>query len=219
MHIKPRCRIRQDRRAMNEPETPPLLEQLLLLADDSHEERVRVSDLFSVLKDGSVVVLVLLFALPSALPMPPGTSAVIGAPLLILTIEWALGTRPWLPRLLARRSLPRPAFASLLHRVSRWSKPVDRLLKPRWQALAHPLARRLVAALCVVLATIILLPIPFGNMPPAWSISIVALGTLRRDGVWILAGSTAGMASIALVWGVALPLVKAALTYLVALFG
>jgi len=204
---------------MNRTDSPPLLEQLLALADDARRERVQISDLLGVLKEGSVVVLVLLFALPNAFPVPPGTSAVLGAPLLLMTIEWMLGTRPWLPRLLARGSMPRPAFASLLHRVSRWSKPVDRLLKPRWQALARPLARRLVAALCVVLATIILLPIPFGNMPPAWAISIVALGTLRRDGVWILVGSVTGIASIALVWGVALPLVGAALAFVRSLAG
>jgi hypothetical protein len=78
---------------------------------------------------------------------------------------------------------------------------------PRLQTLAGPPARQLIAGLCVVLATIVLLPIPFGNIPPAWAISIMTLGMLRRDGLWILIGIATGFASIALVWGVAVSLV------------
>jgi hypothetical protein len=44
-------------------------------------------------------------------------------------------------------------------------------------------------------------------MPPAWAISIITLGVLRRDGLWILVGIATGLASIVLVWGVAISLV------------
>jgi hypothetical protein len=36
--------------------------------------------------------------------MPPGTSAFLGAPLLFLAVQLALGRRPWLPRVIAERS-------------------------------------------------------------------------------------------------------------------
>lgn len=192
---------------MDRAGAPPLLQQLLWLAEDQHRERIYFSDLFGAMKEGAVVVLILLFALPNAVPVPPGTSAILGAPLLFLTIEWMLGTRPWLPRLLARRSMARITFASMLHRASRLLSKADRLLTPRFQTLSGPLSRRFIAGLCVVLAMIILLPIPFGNMPPAWAISIITLGVLRRDGLWILLGIATGLASIALVWGVAISLV------------
>jgi hypothetical protein len=186
------------------PDAPPLFEKLVSLAEDQHRERIRVSEVFGAMHEEAVVALVLLFALPNVVPMPPGTSAVVGAPLLFLTTEWLLGTQPWLPRLLARRSMARTTFASMMHQASRLQRRFDRLLIPRFQTFAGPLARRLVAGLCVVLATIILLPIPFGNMPPAWAISIITLGMLRRDGLWILLGISTGLASIALVWGVAI---------------
>lgn len=175
---------------------------MVTLADDHRRERIFVSDLFHAMEDSAAVTLILLFALPNLVPVPPGTSMILGTPLLFLTIEWALGKRPWLPGALARRSMSRIKFASMVHRAAPWMERVDRLLKPRFPILACPSAARPAAALCVVLALIIVLPIPLGNMPPAWAISIIALGMLRRDGILVLAGVATGLASIALVWGV-----------------
>jgi len=178
------------------------LQPLVTLADDHHRERIFVSDLFHAMEDRAAVALILLFALPNLVPVPPGTSTILGTPLLFLTIEWALGKRPWLPGALARRSMSRIKFASMVHRAAPWMERVDRLLKPRFPVFACPTAARPAAALCVILALIIVLPIPLGNMPPAWAISLIALGMLRRDGIWVLAGVAAGLASIVLVWGV-----------------
>ncbi len=178
------------------------LQPLVALANDPHRDRIFVSDLFHAMEDSAVVALILLFALPNLAPVPPGTSTLLGTPLLFLTIEWALGKQPWLPGALTRRSMTRIQFASMIHRVAPWIERVDSLLKPRLQALARPSTAHPAAALCVILALIIVLPIPLGNMPPAWAVSIIALGMLRRDGIWVLAGVATGLASIALVWGV-----------------
>jgi len=178
------------------------LHPLLALADDTQRDRISVSDLLHAMDNSAVVALILLSALPNLVPAPPGTSSVLGTPLLILTIEWALGRRPWLPVALARRSMTRIGFASLVYRAAPWMDRIDRRLKPRCQAFASPTAARPAAALCVLLALIIVLPIPLGNMPPAGAISLIALGMLRRDGICVLVGVAVGLASIALVWGV-----------------
>jgi len=189
----------------------PFLQRLLSLANDQQRERVCVLDLIRALEEGAVVALILLFALPNVVPVPPGTSAILGTPLLFLAIEWLLGMPPWLPRLVAVRSMARSDFASLVGRLLSWQSRAERLLQPRLEAFVGPLAERLVAGLCVVLALIILLPIPFGNMAPAWAISVIALGFLHRDGAWVLVGIATGVASIVLVWGVTASLVAAAL--------
>jgi len=189
----------------------PFMTRLIALAEDESRERVFVHDLFQALEGRAMAVLILLFALPNILPVPPGTSALLGAPLLFLTIEWMLGTVVWLPRALANRSIARADFAAMVRRAQPWISRGRKLSKPSLELLVGPLATRLVAALCAILALIILLPIPLGNMPPAWSICLIAIGTLRRDGVWVLLGATAGLASIALIWAVTLPLFNGAL--------
>ena len=64
----------------------------------------------------------------------------------------------------------------------------ERGLRPRLSLLLHPANERIVGAACLLLAIILLLPIPFGNIPPAWAIAAFALGILERDGLATLVG-------------------------------
>ena len=70
----------------------------------------------------------------------------------------------------------------------------------RW---SRPIIDRLTGLFCVVLATIVFLPIPFGNMLPSFAIAAFALGLAERDGVAALIGWASGLVSIgilALLW-------------------
>lgn len=68
-----------------------------------------------------------------------------------------------------------------------------------------------VGLVCLMLAVVLVLPIPMGNMLPALAISLMALGLLERDGVWIGAGLIMALVSMIVVSGVVFVLVKAAL--------
>jgi hypothetical protein len=184
-------------------------EALFTLANDSGRERILVADVLSAMGHRALIVLILVFALPNVVPVPLGTSAVLGTPLLFLTVELALGKKPWLPRAITRWSFPREDLAALMKRAAPWLLRLGESTQPRLSVLVQPLSVRLIGFLCAVLALILWLPIPFGNIPPAMTISVLALGLLRRDGVWVLAGIVAALASIALVWGVSVTLVRA----------
>lgn len=74
------------------------LSQLLrTLADDATRDRIAVGDLLQALGDRAIGALLFIFAFPNILPVPPGTSAVLGAPLVFLAAQLAFGMRPWLP--------------------------------------------------------------------------------------------------------------------------
>ena len=189
-------------------------------ADDASRERICLSDLLEALGgERAQTALILVFALPNALPAPPGTSAVLGLPLLFLTAQLTSGLPPWLPGVIARRSVTRAHFAALLHRTAPWIARAEGLLRPRLSALTGALGRRLVGALCLVLAFVLFLPIPLGNMPPAIAISMIALGLIARDGAWVLAGSALGVAAIAIVWGVVLAVLRYGGEWLMRLMG
>ena len=196
-----------------------LLDTLQTLANDPSRERILVSDLVSALGERAVASFVLLFALPNVLPVPPGTSFVLGAPLLFFTAQAALGKPPWLPHSLARRSMARVRLAAVLNRIQPWLGRVDGLLRPRLQGLVQPACARLIGALCVVLALILFLPIPLGNIAPAIAISMLALGILERDGLWVLGGIAIALTSIALAWSVTTILAKVGAALLLRVFG
>jgi hypothetical protein len=75
--------------------------------------------------------------------------------------------------------------------------------------LVRPPVEYFVGLVCLVLAAVLMLPIPLGNTLPALAISLLALGVLERDGVWIAIGLSASVVAGAVVWGVLWAMVKA----------
>ncbi|MDM7941642.1 MAG: exopolysaccharide biosynthesis protein [Hydrogenophaga sp.] len=196
----------------------PLSVVLFRLANDTSRERISVADLLTVLGDRAIGALMFFFAAPNILPVPPGVSTLLGAPLLFLSVQLMLGMRPWLPGFVTRRSLSRDDLATLVRRIVPWLTKAERLLKPRMQVLVRPPTEHAVGLVCLVLATILFLPVPLGNILPALAISVLSLGVLERDGVWIVLGLLASVVAGAVVSGVLWAMIQAAVLILGPLF-
>ncbi|MDP3340954.1 exopolysaccharide biosynthesis protein [Frigidibacter sp.] len=194
---------------------PPPKKKLSLilaeLAEDGARERISVADLVQILQARAFGALLLVFALPNVLPAPPGTSGILGLPLLYLAAQMMLGKPAWLPAFISKRSMLREDFGALITRVTPMLMRAERLLVPRLPALSTPLAQQLVGGLCLVLAIVLVLPIPLGNMLPAFAICLIALGILERDGAWILGGSATGLLALLIVYGVIYAMIRAAM--------
>lgn len=190
-----------------------LSSMLNALAQDDSRDRIAIRDLLDTLGDRALAALLFVFAVPNAVPVPPGTSTILGAPLIFLAAQLALGRRPWLPAVIADRSMTRADFAALIRRVGPWLARAERLLRPRVVALASPPMEYLVGLVCLLLAVVLVLPVPLGNMLPALAISLLALGIMERDGLWILAGLATAVASAVVVSGVVFAMVKTAVFF------
>ena len=193
------------------PRRKPLSEILSDIAADPMREFVAIADLIATLGGRGRAALILLFAVPNVLPAPPGVSGLLGLPLLYLAVQMMQGRLPWLPQLIGARGMPRDRFAQLVARLSPLLARAERLLRPRWPALVSHRAERGLGAACLVLAVVLVLPIPLGNMLPALAICLIALGVLERDGLWVAAGLVTGALSLVVVGGVVLALAKAAI--------
>ncbi|WP_081487569.1 exopolysaccharide biosynthesis protein [Rubrivivax gelatinosus] len=181
------------------PHRLPLSAMLEQLAQDESRERIAVGDLLAALGDRALAALLFVFAFPNVLPMPPGTSAILGAPLVFLAAQLAFGLKPWLPKVIASRSMARADFAQLIVRVAPW---LD-----------------LIGLLCLLLSVIVLLPVPLGNMLPALAVSLFALGVLERDGVWVIAGAAVSVVAAVVVSGVVWAMVKGAVYFATQVLG
>ncbi len=190
---------------------------LRAIARDGTRERISIGDLLHAMEHRAVGALMFIFAVPNAIPVPPGVSAVLGAPLIFLSFQMMLGQRPWLPRVVTDRSLSHHEFQKVVDLAAPWLARAERLMRPRLQRLARPPAEFVIGFICLVLSVILFLPIPLGNMLPAFAICVMALGVLEKDGIWIAAGLLFSVLSAGLVWGVIYGLVKAGL-YLLAQF-
>ncbi|MBZ2207064.1 exopolysaccharide biosynthesis protein [Massilia soli] len=185
-----------------------LSELLRQVANDATGERIAVGDLLDALGDRAIGALLFVFAVPNILPMPPGTSAVLGAPLLFLAAQLTFGMRPWLPSIISKRSMARTDFLGMVGRIAPWLERAEKLMRPRCTVLALPPVEYAVGLVCLLLAIVLTLPVPFGNMLPALSISLFALGLLARDGWAIGVGLVSAVASAVVVSGVVWGIIK-----------
>lgn len=189
----------------------PSLSVVLRAFTASHSgDRVYVSDLLNALGDRALSALLFIFAFPTALPMPPGTSAVLGIPLIFLAFQLTFGLKPWLPGTITKRSMSLGSFQTLIDRVVPWLERAEKLLRPRASRLALPPMEYVMGTICLFLSVVLILPIPLGNNLPALAISMLALGLLERDGYWILAGLVATVVATAVASGMIIALVKTA---------
>jgi len=167
-------------------------------------DRIAIGDLLVELDQRAIAALLFIFAVPNTIPVPPGVSAVLGAPLIFLAAQFMLGRGPWLPRLITERSFLRLDFEKIVGKVAPWLARAESLMRPRLTILARRPFENLVGFVCLVLAVVLFLPIPLGNMLPSIAICVLALGVLARDGIWILAGLGLAAAALAVVSGVLL---------------
>lgn len=143
----------------------------------------------------------LLLALPEALPLPvPSASAILGMPLVLVSAHLALfGEAQRLPRRLREVGLP-AWFLRLLHRrVAPLLARAERLSRPRYEGLAAQ--ERLLGVVCLYLSALLLLPLPFFNIPPAVALVLLAWGMLRQDGAAVALGLAGTALTTALMVG------------------
>jgi hypothetical protein len=149
----------------------------------------------------SIAALLILLALPMAVPMPaPGISVIFGIPLIVISAQLLLGRRTaWLPARLARRSVKRADLALLVARALPRLRAFERVVRPRLEWMAGNGATVPIGAVCLLLAIIITLPIPLGNVFPGFAIVIMALGILERDGIAVGLGLLVAVGAVVIV--------------------
>lgn len=181
------------------------------LAEGEEKDRISVGDLVQAMQDRAFGALLLVFAFPNILPSPPGLAAVLGLPLVYLSTQMMLGQLPWLPKFIANRSMTHQNFVTVVEKGAPWLSRAERLLRQRVGFMTSAPVERLLGFVCLIIALVLMLPIPFGNMLPSLAICLIALGVLERDGVWIIAGVLGGVIAVTVVGGIGYALVKSAL--------
>lgn len=169
---------------------PRTSELIAALPDSFVGETVSLGDLVRALRNRVFGLGILLFAIPNIFPMPPGIPAAMGAVLMLLGGQLALGFNTiWLPKKLAERQIGRETLRRISERSVPWIQRFEKLSKPRLDMLTTPASARVVGAVIAVLGLVLLMPFPFlGNIPPGVAACVLGLGLVERDGLIVLAG-------------------------------
>lgn len=96
-------------------------------------KRVSLQELMTALSDRSFAALIILFAAPNLLPLPPGSSTVFGVPLILIASQLLIGRpRLWLPRWLRERSLDGRTFSRITAGIGPFLRRLETLARPRY---------------------------------------------------------------------------------------
>ncbi len=170
------------------PPPPPLSEILRELADRD-AETVSVGEIMECFGGRAMGALLLVFGLACSLPLPPGGTTIFGAPLVLLAPQLMVGARaPWLPAGVRAQTLAVADLRKGLPRLLRWLERAEAISKPRLAFLFGPVGDRAIGLVCTILALVLILPIPLGNMLPAAAVSVLGLALAQRDGILALLG-------------------------------
>lgn len=162
---------------------------------------LRIRDLLDALHERAFGMAMLVFVLPNCPPMPgiPYVSTLTGAPICLFALQMLFGMeRPWLPAGIARRQIPQHRVRGVWRRLLPPFQRVERIVRPRHLALTSQMAERMLAGIVFVLAAILALPIPAGNLLPSWAIMLLSLGLMERDGRLVMFGVATSI--VALAW-------------------
>jgi hypothetical protein len=190
--------------------TPPIVQRLRDAAAGIREERVSMRAMAQAHGPEAHGTLLLLLAMPCLLPVP-GVGTVLGLGVAALAVAmWRGHCAPCLPQRVAQLELPRHWAQRVLVGLASAYAVAGRHARARLSHLASA-GRRSATALAVgLMATIVVMPIPFGNLLPAVALMFIGLGLVFRDGVAVVVGllisgvavvATAGLLLMAWVWG------------------
>ncbi|MCD9029708.1 exopolysaccharide biosynthesis protein [Luteimonas sp. BDR2-5] len=174
-------------------------ELLAAMASGDPGDPLRFRDLLTGLGRRAFGMMLFVATLPAFIPVP-GVGGAIGGPLVVLVgVQLLIGLRrPWLPRLLGERGPHRSALQRFEIRLEPWFRRLERVSRPRMQALLDGrLATMCTGLLLVLLGVLLALPIPFTNYVFGALLLAFALALLERDGALMLIAWGGGSVAIA----------------------
>ena len=161
---------------------------------------ISISEIRSALGDRSFATLLIFFAVLNLLPLPPGASAVLGLPLVIVAAQMVYGsTTVWLPKRILDISLTTEQFRGAMARVVPWLVWLERWIRPRYWPFWPKQGERIVGGMALVLSAVVTLPIPLGNWLPAFAVTLLGFALSERDGVLLAIGALIGVLSIIII--------------------
>jgi hypothetical protein len=162
------------------------------------DESLTLAELNRALKARGSAMLLILLALPFCFVAIPGLSVPFGIAIGCIGVCIAIGHEPWLPQFVMSRRLSGARSRQLLAAGIKVAHKLERFATPRLTFLhAGPAMPRLIG-LGIVIASLGLmlpLPIPFSNSIPAWAIVLLAIGKMEQDGLLVLLGHLAVVAT------------------------
>ena len=173
-----------------------VLKEIAERPDDSFT----IADVRDALADRSFATLLFLFAAINCLPLPPGSSAFLGLPTLIISAQMIIGQdKVWLPDFILRRPISAERFRHIVEKLNPWLIKTERLVRPRYWPFPIVLIDRVIGVIALILSILLVAPIPLGNWLPAFSMALFGLALSERDGIVFAAAAATAITALGVI--------------------
>ena len=137
--------------------------------------------------------LLVVLSVPCMLPIPGAGVFMSMGMVMMAWMIWRYYPRLVMPRKVGRWKLSATMARRALHTLAWMYDQASRVMRVRMAWWLQPLHRIWLAPLVALLALVIFLPIPFGNVLPAAVLMLIGLGLVFEDGLAILIGVVLGV--------------------------
>ncbi|MEC8330103.1 MAG: exopolysaccharide biosynthesis protein [Verrucomicrobiota bacterium] len=176
-----------------------LTEELKQLLQNNTGE-LSIGDICSAINDKGFGLLLIILSLPSALPIPaPGYSTPFGIAIALIGIQMLGGGRTiWLPKKINAFKIKSSVASKMIQVGTRFIQELERFIRPRIHAVYSGVGYTLAALLIIIMALLMILPIPLTNTFPAMVIFLIGVGLTEKDGLFGIIAYSIGICAVTL---------------------
>lgn len=177
---------------MSDKQTSQLLDEAIASFDS---ETVPLGALIDVLAERAFGMVLLVLALPCAIPFLYGVPQVMSLPMVFVAVQLAAGRRTlWLPQSLRNRTLKKDSLTDMMNKARPWLRRFERFSRLRLQFMTKRPMEQVIGLLFILFSLTIMIPLPLTNTIPGAAIVIASLGFIERDGILVFLGTALGTA-------------------------
>lgn len=182
-----------------QPETS-LKELLIDHMEICNSRSIPLSELMDNLGSKGFGLLLVFLSLPSALPIPaPGYSTPFGIAIALIALQIMLGRSSLkFPKGLEKIEFKAGITRKILKAAIHFLDKTETLIKPRWPQMQSKQMQIIIALNLLILASLMILPIPMTNTLPAMVIFLIAISLSENDGLLTLL--TMGLSTLVLLF-------------------
>lgn len=159
--------------------------------EEERPSKVALADILLLAKERIFGFLLVILALPSALPVPaPGYSTPFGILIFLVAMQLIAGSKSlWLPQRMMNHPIKLSTVQGFLKAGIPWLRRIEAIARPRLSYVCTTLPGRVTIGIVIALMAIpMMIPIPGTNTLPAIGIFVTAFGLLEDDGAISLGG-------------------------------
>ncbi len=170
------------------------------LASKDANKGISIGELADSVGDKGFGLLLIVLALPSALPVPaPGYSTPFGIAIVLLAMQMLLGRQAvWLPRKIKQVRIGAALADKMIGAAAKFMRAIEHLIRPRLRWVGSPVGRIATSSLILCMAALMILPIPLTNTFPAMVIFLIGIALTEEDGLTAMFGLLVACMAVAL---------------------